>query len=60
MRIYHVTTNAGHVYGVAATGKREAMLFVQERLSADGDAGTPERAEVVGSGCWPYGTVLAY
>lgn len=60
--IYHVTMSNGRVYGVAATGKREAMTMAQERAMSDGTGATPQRADSVGRGgpTWTYGAVLAY
>lgn len=62
IKCYHVETEQGARYGVAATNKGDAMRFTQERIiriEENGDR--PTRAEDMGS--WPgvdYGTVLRY
>ncbi len=61
IRCFHVHTEQGHVYGVAAHGKTEAKLMVQARLSVEETGDRPTKAEDFGS--WPgvpYGTVLNY
>ena len=60
MHCYHVTTEAGRTYGVAATTKRDAMQMTQDRLTGEGSQDRPARAEDVGTWGAAYGTVLAY
>jgi hypothetical protein len=60
MRCYHVTTTDGLLYGAAATSKRDAMIFVQERLHRDESTARPVKAEDVGSCGWSYGNVICY
>ena len=57
---FHVTTTTGRVYGVAATGKRDAMARTQERLTGEGADDRPAAAVRVATWDAPYGTVLAY
>lgn len=60
MRCYHVTTNRGNTYGVAATSVRDAMTFLQDRLNDEGSKDLPVKATNTGSCSWAYGTVMAY
>jgi hypothetical protein len=69
---FHVTTTAGHTYGVAATSKRDALQMTQDRLSREyaeresflsaleNYRDAPVKAEFVGTWTAPYGTVLWY
>jgi hypothetical protein len=59
---YHVSTEQGHVYGVAAHGKTEAKVMLQTRLTGEDSTDRPV-ASVRDFGTWPdvaYGTVLNY
>jgi hypothetical protein len=61
IRCFHVTTEQGAVFGAAATGKRDAMSMVQDRLRDEESDDRP--ATVSNVGPWPgteYGTVLCY
>lgn len=57
---FHVHASDGTIYGVAATTKRDALVFAHHRLVGDGSTASPVSAERVGT--WPavMGTVLAY
>lgn len=57
---FHVTTTAGDVYGVAATCKRDAIAYTDERLARDESTDRPASADRVGSWKADIGTVLAY
>ena len=60
MTCWHVTTEQGRVYGVAASCRRDAMQMTQDRLTGEGSADRPATAEDVGPWGAPFGTVLAY
>ena len=47
-------------YGACATGKRDAMAMVQQRLTSEGSSDRPAGAHLVGACDWHYGTVLHY
>lgn len=60
-KIFHVKTSDGSTYGVAASNKTEAKLFVQTRLTAEQRTDYPVTAECVGTeASWTYGNVLCY
>jgi hypothetical protein len=64
MRIWHVYTSDGRIYGVAASNGTEAKLFAQDRLTQDESKAHPVKAVSVGRATpgsgWSYGAVLAY
>jgi hypothetical protein len=63
INVWHVETDGGAVYGVAATGKRDALLSVTERIARDGDTYVPTRCErMTGKlpATWSYGMVIRY
>jgi hypothetical protein len=57
---YHVTGSDGSRYGVACTGKRDALMLVQARMTADETGAQARSAERVASCDWDYATVLRY
>lgn len=62
LHVYHVMTEDASTYGVAATGKRDALIAVQDRLDRDESTARPiscSRVAVAGP-TWSYGTVLRY
>jgi len=57
---WHVTTARGHVYGVAATTRTDALSMTQARLTGEGSGDRPVKAERVATWVADYGTVLCY
>lgn len=63
LHVWHVHTDSDAIYGVAATGKRDALLSVTERIQRDGDTFTPTTAERMSGKphvSWHYGLVIRY
>lgn len=57
---FHVTGSDGSRFGVAATGKRDALELVQARMVRDEMGISAVSAERVGSCEWDYGTTIWY
>lgn len=60
MPCYHVQTEQGDTYGVAATTIRDAMQMVQDRLTDNGGGDRPKSAKRMATWDADYGTVLWY
>lgn len=57
---FHVATAHGHLYGVAATTRTDALSMTQARLTGEDSGDRPVKAELVSTWIADYGTVLCY
>lgn len=60
LRVYHVMTDSAALYGVAATGIREALTFVRERCEEEGTRPISVSPIALAGPTWSLGTVLRY